>query len=91
MGKNINSDAKVTIVRIGETMVGLASVGEVFEKIYQCKKKPEDIERIELVRELSSYNYVPEEEWDLYAEALIVEYENYYNKKILTHNSGCFK
>jgi len=64
-------------------MVGLASVGEVFEKIYQGKKKPEDIERIELVRELSSHNYVPEEAWDEYAEALIIEYETYYNKKIL--------
>ena len=76
-------DKKITMVRIGDTMVGLASVGEVFEKIYQGKKKPEDIERIELVRELSSHNYVPEEAWDEYAEALIIEYEDYYNKKIL--------
>ncbi|MCX9082351.1 MAG: hypothetical protein OIN83_09160 [Candidatus Methanoperedens sp.] len=76
-------DKKITMVRIGDTMVGLASVGEVFEKIYQGKKKPEDIERIELVQELTSHNYVPEEAWDEYAEALIIEYENYYNKKIL--------
>ena len=76
-------DKKITMVRIGDNMVGLASVGEVFEKIYQGKKKPEDIERIELVRELSSHNYVPEEAWDEYAEALIIEYEDYYNKKIL--------
>lgn len=76
-------DKKVTMVRIGDTMVGLASVGEVFEKIYQGKKKPEEIERIELVRELSSHNYVPEEAWDEYAEALIIEYEAYYNKKTL--------
>ncbi len=74
---------KITMVRIGDTMVGLASVGEVFEKIYQGKKKPEEIERIELVSEISSHNYVPEEAWDEYAEALIIEYENYYNKKIL--------
>lgn len=89
MGKNFNQtdDTKITIVRIGDTMVGLASVGEVFEKIYQGKKKPEDIERIELVKELSSFNYVPEEEWDEYAEALIVEYENFYNKRILDHNN----
>ena len=77
------NDKKITMVRIGDAMVGLASVGEVFEKIYQGKKKPEDIERIELVRELSSHNYVPEEAWDEYAEVLIIEYENYYNKKIL--------
>ncbi len=74
---------KITMVRIGDTMVGLASVGEIFEKIYQGKKKPEEIERIELVSEISSHNYVPEEAWDEYAEALIIEYENYYNKKIL--------
>ena len=88
MTRNFNQpeDTKITIVRIGDTMVGLASVGEVFEKIYQGKKKPEDIERIELVRELSSFNYVPEEEWDEYAEALIVEYETFYNKRILGHN-----
>jgi len=77
------NDKKITMVRIGDTMVGLASVGEVFEKIYQGKKKPEEIERIELVRELSSHNYVPEEAWDEYAEALIIEYEEYYNKKLL--------
>lgn len=89
MARNFNQpdNTKITIVRIGDTMVGLASVGEVFEKIYQGKKKPEDIERIELVRELSSYNYVPEEEWDEYADALIMEYETFYNKRILGHNN----
>jgi len=76
-------DKKITMVRIGDTVVGLASVGEIFEKIYQGKKKPEEIERIELVSEISSHNYVPEEAWDEYAEALIIEYEDYYNKKIL--------
>ena len=89
MTRNFNQpeETKITIVRIGDTVVGLASVGEVFEKIYQGKKKPEDIERIELVRELSSYNYVPEEEWDEYADALIMEYETFYNKRILGHNN----
>lgn len=76
------------MVRIGGKMVGLASLGEVFERIYQGEKKPEEIERIELVRELSSHNYVPEEAWDEYAEALIIEYENYYNKKILMHGKS---
>ena len=80
-----SNDTKITMVRIGDSMVGLASVGEVFEKIYQGEKKPDEIERIELVRELLSYNYVPEEAWNEYAEALIVEYENYYNKKLLSH------
>ena len=47
------NDNRITLVRIGDTTIGLASVGEVFERIYQGKKKPEEIERIELVRELS--------------------------------------
>ena len=80
-----SNDARITLVRIGDTEVGLASVGEVFERIYQGKKKPEEIERIELVRELSDYNFVPDGSWNEYAEVLTREYEKYYNKKIMSH------
>ncbi len=81
----IPKENRITMVRIGNNVVGLASVGEIFEKIYQGKKKPEDIERIELLNELSRCNDVPEESWDEYAEALMLEYEVYYNKRILNH------
>ena len=80
-----SNDDRITLVRIGDTEVGLASVGEVFERIYQGKKKPEEIERIELVRELSDYNFVPDGSWNEYAEVLTREYEKYYNKKIMSH------
>jgi hypothetical protein len=83
--KSQSNDTMITLVRIGDTEVGLVSVGEVFERIYQGKKKPEEIERIELVRELSDYNFVPDGSWNEYAEVLISEYEKYYNKKILGH------
>ncbi|MFZ3384822.1 MAG: hypothetical protein WA144_12940 [Candidatus Methanoperedens sp.] len=77
------NDNRITLVRIGDTQIGLASVGEIFERIYQGKKKPEEIERIELVRELSDYNYVPDGSWNEYADVLVSEYEKYYNKKLL--------
>ncbi|CAG0991331.1 MAG: hypothetical protein OIN86_11750 [Candidatus Methanoperedens sp.] len=83
--KSQSNDTMITLVRIGDTEVGIVSVGEVFERIYQGKKKPEEIERIELVRELSDYNFVPDGSWNEYAEVLISEYEKYYNKKILGH------
>lgn len=81
----IPKDTRITMVRIGDNIVGLAAVGEIFEKIYRGKKKPEDIERIELLNELSRCNDVPEESWDEYAEALMLEYEIFYNKRILNH------
>ncbi|VVB53976.1 Uncharacterised protein [uncultured archaeon] len=82
MNRQSNND-RITLVRIGDAQIGLISVGEIFERIYQGKKKPEEIERIELVRELSDYNFVPDGSWNEYAEVLISEYEKYYNKKIL--------
>ncbi|NJD53972.1 MAG: hypothetical protein FIB07_14025 [Candidatus Methanoperedens sp.] len=87
MGR-INSQSnndRITLVRIGDAEIGLISVGEVFERIYQGKKKPDEIERIELVRELSDYNFVPDGSWNEYADILISEYEKYYNKKTLSH------
>jgi hypothetical protein len=73
---------KPTMIRVGDVVVGLTAIGEIFKKLYEAGKKPDDVDRHELVKEVSIYNYIPSEGWNEYAEALIEEYKKYYNGRI---------
>lgn len=46
------------MVNVGSVKVGLIAVDEIFKKLYEAGKKPEEIKRKELIRELSIYNYI---------------------------------
>ncbi len=71
--------AKVTMVNVGGIKVGLIAVGEIFKKLSECGKEPEDV-RNELIKEFSIYNYIPAGAQNEYAEALVEEYRKYREK-----------
>ncbi len=75
------SGPHITKVRIGSIEVGLAALGEIFEKLHESGRKPQDLDGLELVREVSMYNYIPPAAWDEYAGALIKEYKKYCSSK----------
>ncbi len=72
--------AKVTMVNVGGIKVGLIAVDEIFKKLSESGKKPDDV-KDELIREFSFYNYIPSAAQNEYAEALMEEYRKYYGKK----------
>jgi len=74
--------SKVTMVRVGGVVVGLTAIGEIFEKLYEAGKKPENVDRHELVKEVSIYNYIPSGVQNEYAEALLEEYKKYYGGRM---------
>jgi hypothetical protein len=72
---------EVTMVNVGGVKVGLIARDEIFKKLYESGKKPEDVEMEELVKEFSIYNYIPSEAQNEYAEALMEEYKKYCKEK----------
>jgi hypothetical protein len=83
MGKSCcpSGAPKPTMVNVGGIKVGLIAVGEIFQKLYEAGKKPEDVKKEELVKEFSIYNYIPSEALNAYAEALMKEFKNYCKEK----------
>jgi hypothetical protein len=82
MGKTCcpSGGTKITMVNVGGVKVGLIAVGEIFKKLYEAGKKPEDM-RDELIKEFSIYNYIPPGVQNEYALALLEEYRKYYREK----------
>jgi hypothetical protein len=76
MGKSCcpSGAPKPTMVNVGGIKVGLIAVGEIFQKLYEAGKKPEDIKKEELLSVFSIYNYIPSEAQNEYAETLMEEY-----------------
>jgi len=83
MGKTCcpSGASKVTMVNVGGVKVGIIALGEIFKKLYEAGKKPEDVKKEELVKEFSIYNYIPSEAQNEYAEALLEEYRKYCKEK----------
>jgi hypothetical protein len=83
MGKTCcPSSAEVTLVNVGGVKVGLIASGEIFKKLFESGKKPEDVEMEELVKEFSIYNYIPSSAQNDYGETLMKEYTKYYKEKL---------
>ena len=74
-------DLKRTLVVIRDATIGLAKLDRVFGEMYNSKKSPDDVDGEEIVNLVSFYNYIPPGAIDLYAEALIKEYEKFYRDK----------
>jgi hypothetical protein len=73
---------EVNLVNVGGIKVGLIASSEIFKKLYESGKKPEDVEMEELVKEFSIYNYIPSAAQNDYGEALSKEYVKYYKEKL---------
>ncbi len=73
---------EVTMVNVKGVKVGLIALGEIFKKLYESGKNPEDVKKEELVKEFSIYNYIPSEAQHEYGEALLEEYRRYCRKKV---------
>ncbi len=79
MGKTCcpSGATKVTMVNVGGIKIGLIAVGDIFQKLYEAGKNPENVKREELLSAFSIYNYIPSEAQNEYVEALMNEFKKY--------------
>ncbi|MHC1574781.1 MAG: hypothetical protein ACXQTY_03110 [Candidatus Methanogasteraceae archaeon] len=73
-------DVKRTLITIGDATIGLAKLDRVFSELYNSKKSPDDVDGEEIVNLASFYNYIPADAVGAYADALIMEYREFYRK-----------
>lgn len=69
------------MVLIGEKIVGLVGLDEIFEKLYKAKQKPGNQAQRKLFFLAQKENYIPPKQEKVYAEALLREYSLYYQKR----------
>jgi hypothetical protein len=69
------------MVYINGKPVGLNRLYDVFEHLYESGKRPGDTAGAEILSEIAHYTYVPRGLEKPYEEALLREYQTYYNEK----------
>ncbi len=69
------------MVLIGEKLIGLVGLDEIFEKLYEAKQKPGKQTQKDLLLLAQKENYVPAKQERVYAEALLREYSLYYQRR----------
>lgn len=79
MGKSCcpSGASDVTMMNISGIKVGMIAVGKIFQRLFESGKKPEDIQKEEILSVFSIYNYIPPEAYNEYGEALMKEFNKY--------------
>ena len=73
---------KTKMVLIGNQLIGLVGLDEIFEELYQKDQKPNESILNKLLSLARKDNYIPSKQEEIYASALLREYSLYYQKKL---------
>ncbi len=65
-------------VKIGRCRVEIVVLDDVFQKYFHNDRQPVEALGYEMIKDVREQNFVPEDTEDLYKEALIREYQSYY-------------
>ena len=72
---------KIKPILVGKYLIGLVGLDEIFEKLYQMGKKPDESSKQDLLNNTKKYNYIPEGVEKKYEQALLREYKSFYERK----------
>jgi NAD-dependent dihydropyrimidine dehydrogenase PreA subunit len=72
---------KTEMVLIGNQLIGLIGLDEIFEELYQKDQQPNDSLQNKLLSLAREDNYIPSKQERIYSEALLREYSVFYQKK----------
>ncbi|OGC83515.1 MAG: hypothetical protein A2W07_07465 [candidate division Zixibacteria bacterium RBG_16_43_9] len=72
---------KTKMVLIGNQLIGMVGLEEIFEKLYKSNQKPDEKIKAQLITLTGKENYIPSKQEAIYAEALLREYSLYCQKK----------
>ena len=73
---------KTKMVLIGNQLIGLVGLDEIFEELYKSNLKPDEKIKSRLVDSARKENYIPPKQEAVYSESLLREYSLYCQKKI---------
>jgi len=68
---------KTRMVLIGNQLIGMVGLEEIFEKLYKSNQKPDEKIKARLVDIAKKENYIPARQETIYAESLLREYSLY--------------
>lgn len=72
---------KTKMVLIGNQLIGLVGLEEMFEELYNSNLKPDENIKARLLDSARKENYIPPKQEAIYAEALLREYSLYCERK----------
>lgn len=70
------------MVLIGNQLIGLVGLDEIFEELYKSNLKPDEKIKARLIDSARKENYIPPKQEGIYSESLLREYSLYFQKKI---------
>ena len=68
-------------VKVGKCSMEVKGLDELFHDYFEKGMTAEEIDGIEMIRNVRRQNFIPEDIEDLYEEALIKEYERYFESR----------
>lgn len=72
---------KIKLILVGKDLIGLVGLDEIFEKLYQMGKKPDELSKQNLLNETKKHNYIPKGIEKKYEDTLLREYKSFYESK----------
>ena len=74
---------KTKMVLIGNQLIGLVGLDEIFEELYKLNQKPDEKIKGRLVDSAKKENYIPTKQEAVYSEALLREYSLYCQQRVV--------
>jgi len=72
---------KAKLINIEGKQIGIAGLDEVFEELYQMRKRPDESLKNYLLSRLKARNYIPSAKEEVYASVFLEEYQKFCDLK----------
>ncbi|HVP36184.1 MAG TPA: ferredoxin family protein [Terriglobales bacterium] len=72
---------KTKMVLIGNQLIGLVGLEEIFDELYRSEQKPDEKIKARIIDSARKENYIPYKQESIYSEALLREYTLYCERK----------
>jgi len=69
------------MILVGKDLIGLIGLDEIFQKLYQTGRKPDESSKQYILSETKKQNYIPKGIEEKYEQALLREYKSFYISK----------
>lgn len=79
---------KIRQVSVGETVVGLSMLEQIFKEVADSGLSQDSDVRRELIRQVKIYNYVPKPAETAYADAVLNEYLKDHKSEMNYHDNN---
>ncbi|NIP35628.1 MAG: hypothetical protein GWN18_11705 [Thermoplasmata archaeon] len=68
----------MTKVRVGDNLVGIMEYAKIMDEVHSMGPMDDEERRVHLLKRTRTYNYLPDQAEDAYADAMLEEYKKLY-------------